>query len=133
MSIWKDRVAINDVLARYADGVNRRDAELWGSAWDQDAKWVLFDPQPVCGRDAIVAAWRQAMTGFPFVVMFASQGSVSIDGDHAEGRSYSSEVAETADGRKLRVYGTYADEYRKRDGAWGFSSRTFTILRSEEY
>jgi uncharacterized protein (TIGR02246 family) len=133
MSEWEDRVAINDVLARYVDGVNRRDAELWASSWDEAAEWVLFDPEPVKGREAIVAAWRQAMTGFPFVVMYVTQGAVTIDGDHAEGHSYSSEVAETADGRKLRVYGAYDDRYRRRDGVWGFASRRFTILRSEEY
>ncbi|WP_380876215.1 hypothetical protein ACFB49_07800 [Sphingomonas sp. DBB INV C78] len=133
MSEWEDRVAINDALARYADGVNRRDVDLWGGSWDEDAQWVLFDPEPVKGRDAIVAAWKQAMEGFPFVVMYVSQGSVAIDGERAEGRSYSSEVAETADGKKMRVYGTYEDEYRKRNGTWGFSSRKFTILRMEEY
>lgn len=133
MSSVGDRVAINDLLARYADGVNRRDAALWGSTWDQDAHWLLFGPEPVRGRDAIVAAWHQAMAGFPFVAMMVSQGAVEIDGDRATGRSYSSEVARTADGRRLRVQGCYQDEYRRRDGLWGFSSRRFTVLDSEEY
>lgn len=133
MSIFEDRVAINDVLARYADGVNQRDADLWGGTWDVDAQWQLFDPEPVQGRDAIVVAWREAMAGFPFVVMMVSQGMVEIDGDRATGRSYSSEVATTADGKRVRVQGCYRDEYRKRDGQWGFSSRSFTVLNSEEY
>jgi len=133
MSEWEDRVAINAVLARYVDGVNRRDAALWASSWDDEAEWFLFDPEPVRGKPAIVEAWRNAMAGFPFVVMHVTQGTVAIDGDIAEGRSYTSEVAETADGRKLRVYGTYEDGYRRRDGIWGFSRRRFSILRSEEY
>jgi len=133
MSDWEDRVAINDVLARYGDGVNRRDAELWASTWDEDAEWRLFDPEPVQGKAAIIAAWKQAMSRFPFVVMYVTQGAVTIDSDRADGRSYSSEVAETADGRKLRVYGTYEDSYRKRNGVWGFARRKFAILKSEEY
>lgn len=133
MSEAEDRVAINDVLARYADGVNQRDGALWGSAWDEDAQWYLFGPDAVEGRMAIVAAWHEAMKGFPFVVMYVSQGGVTIDGDSATGRSYSSEVARTADGKRMRVYGCYEDRYRKRDGAWGFAFRKFTMLDSEEY
>lgn len=131
--MFEDRVAINDVLARYADGVNRRDADLWGASWDVEGEWQLFDPEPVYGREAIVAAWRDAMAAYPFVVMIVSQGSVEIDGDRATGRSYSSEVAQTTDGKRLRVQGCYDDRYRKRDGQWGFASRAFTVLHSEEY
>jgi hypothetical protein len=133
MSVFEDRVAIDDVLARYADGVNQRDSRLWASSWDQEGEWLLFGPEPVLGRDAIVTAWEEAMAAFPFVVMYVSQGSVEIDGDGATGRSYSSEVARTADGKRLRVHGCYEDRYRKRDGKWGFAFRKFAILNSEEY
>jgi len=133
MSLFEDRVAINDVLARYADGVNRRDAALWASTWDEEGEWYLFGPDPVLGRDAIVAAWVEAMAGFPFVVMIASQGMVTIDGDSASGRSYTSEVAHPADGKRMRVQGCYDDRYRKRNGVWGFAFRQFTVLDREDY
>lgn len=133
MSIFEDRVAINDALARYADGVNRRDPVLWASSWDEEAEWYLFGPDPVVGREAIVAAWKEAMAGFPFVVMSVSQGAVEIDGDTASGRSYSSEIARTPDGKRMRVHGCYEDRYRKRDGVWGFAFRKFAVLNSEDY
>lgn len=134
MTMDADALAgINQALARYVDGVNRRDAALWGSSWDEDAEWTLFGPEPVRGRDAIVAAWIEAMKAFPFVVMHATQGAVTIDLDVARGRSYTSEVAETADGRRLRVWGCYEDGYRRRDGEWRFSRRCFSILKSEDY
>lgn len=126
-------IAINALLARYVDGVNRRDAELWAGTWDEDGQWFLLDPEPVCGREAIATAWQQAMAGFSFVMMLANQGHVEIDGDHAHGHSYTSEIGETADGRHLRIWGSYADRYRRRDGVWRFASRKFMILRSEEY
>lgn len=133
MSAFEDRVAINDVLARYADGVNQRDAGLWAAAWDEEAEWFLFGPDVVKGRDAIVAAWHEAMAGFPQVHMMVSQGGVKIDGDHATGRSYSSEVARTAEGKNVRVQGCYEDRYFKRDGVWGFAYRKFAVLNAEEY
>lgn len=131
MSEWEDRAAINDALARYADGVNRRDATLWGSSWDESGEWLLFGPDTIRGRDAIVAAWVEAMAGFPFVVMTASQGAVEIDGDHATGVSYTSEVARLPDGAEIRVTGRYDDSYVKRDGRWGFAKRSFTQLHTQ--
>lgn len=129
----EDLAGINAALACYVDGVNQHDAALWASSWDEEAEWRLFDPEPVRGREAIVAAWTAAMADFPFVVMHATQGQVLVEGDEAQGRSYTSEVAETADGRHLRVWGCYADRYRKRNGVWRFSSRAFSILKSEDY
>jgi len=132
MTDWADRVAINDILARYADGVNRRDPELWGSSWDEDGEWFLFGPDPVKGRAAIVEAWKDAIGGYPFVVMFASQGAVDIDGDRASGVSYTNEVARTADGKELRVTGCYTDRYVKRGGRWGFAFRQFEQLHQQQ-
>ena len=59
-------------------------------------------------------------------------GDVVVDGDTATGRSYSSELARTVDGQRLRVMGQYDDRYRKRDGVWAFSYRRFTMLDTEE-
>ncbi|MES1983581.1 MAG: nuclear transport factor 2 family protein [Pseudomonadota bacterium] len=132
MSEAKDIVGINRALARYIDGVNQRDADLWATSWDKDAEWYLFGPDTVVGRDAIVATWLDAMAGFPFVVMHGTQGDVVVDGDTATGRSYSSELARTVDGQRLRVMGQYDDRYRKRDGVWAFSYRRFTMLDTEE-
>lgn len=131
MTDWLDLVAINDALARYADGVNRRDKALWASAWDADAEWFLFGPETIRGRDAIVTAWEEAIAGFPFVVMFASQGQVTIEGDYATGVSYTNEVARTADGVEMRVTGTYEDRYVRRNGQWGFAYRKFTPLHTQ--
>jgi hypothetical protein len=71
------------------------------------------------------------MKGYPFVVMFASQGHVEIDGDTAKGTSYTNEVGRMADGVEIRVTGTYEDRYVKRDGKWGFSYRKFTMLHTQ--
>lgn len=131
MSEWEDRVAINDVLARYADGVNRRDVTLWSSSWDEDGEWFLFGPDAIRGRDTIARTWVDTIAGYPFVVMFASQGEVVIEGDTAQGRSYTNEVARLPDGTEMRVTGTYEDRYVKRNGRWGFSYRRFTVLHTQ--
>lgn len=126
MSDFEDRVAINDVLARYADGVNRRDAKLWGSCWDAHGSWSLSQDDMVVGRTAIVEKWLNVMADCPHVTMFAMQGSIVIQGDRAEGMSYSNEVITMRSGKEFQVAGEYADQYLKRDQQWVFSSRRFT-------
>lgn len=128
-----DRAMINDVLARYADGVNRRDAALWGSTWHAEAQWYLFDPEPTTGRDAIVAKWEREIAEYPRAMMFVTQGQVVLDGDRATGKSYNIEVGGTKDGRNIRMYSSYDDIYARRDGVWAFVSRRFTLHHLEEY
>ena len=37
----EDRLAIRDLLDIYADGVNQRSVEIWGSTWAEDSEWNL--------------------------------------------------------------------------------------------
>jgi hypothetical protein len=39
----EDRLAIRELIDTYADATNLRDAELWGSLFDEDARWELPD------------------------------------------------------------------------------------------
>lgn len=133
MTELHDRVAINDLLHRYGDGVNQRSAEIWGECWDVDAEWFLLGPDTIGGRQAIVAAWLEAMQMYREVTIFVSPGSLSIDGDSARGRSYTNEVGVMADGRDVRVQGSYEDHYRRRGGVWRFTYRKFTLRSSEHF
>ena len=36
-----DQLEIRALLDRYCDGVNQRDADIWGSTWAEDAVWEL--------------------------------------------------------------------------------------------
>ena len=37
MSINEEKLAIRELLDRYCDGVNQRDADIWGSTWSENA------------------------------------------------------------------------------------------------
>ena len=41
MSLFEEKLAIRELLDRYCDGVNQRDAEIWGSTWSKDAVWEI--------------------------------------------------------------------------------------------
>ena len=130
---FDDRAAIRALLERYCEGVNQRDAEVWGSTWAEDAVWELphLDMEGLQGRETIVAAWLEAMKMFPFVNMMAMPGVISIVGDRATMRSYTDELAVMQDGTELRPRGQYDDECVKVVDEWKFSRRVFTVLHGE--
>ena len=102
MTAFEDQLAIRALLERYCDGVNQRDADIWGSTWAEDAVWELphLDMEGITGRDNIIAAWLQAMELFPFVNMMAHPGYIR-DWGRATMRSYTSEVAVMQDGTQI--------------------------------
>ena len=99
----------------------------------EDAVWELphLDMEGITGRDNIIAAWLQAMELFPFVNMMAHPGYISVSGDRATMRSYTSEVAVMQDGTQIEPRGEYEDECVRVDGEWRFSLRRFRVLHGE--
>ena len=128
-----DRLATRELLERYCDGVNQRDAEIWGSTWAEDSIWELphLEMEGLRGRDNIVAAWSEAMKLFPFVNMLAQPAYINIAGDRATMRSYTTEVAVMQDGTEIRPLGEYYDECVREDGVWKFSMRKFRVMHGE--
>ena len=96
---YQDQLAIRALLERYCEGVNQRDADIWGGTWAAEAVWELphLGMDGLKGRETIVGAWLEAMKMFPFVNMMAMPGSISVEGDRATMRSYTDEVAVTQD------------------------------------
>ncbi|MFN7398755.1 MAG: nuclear transport factor 2 family protein [Sandaracinobacter sp.] len=123
----EDVAAIRALHDRYADAVNRRDADTWGALWVEDAVWDLMGTR-VEGRAAIVGLWSQAMAGFAFVGFFSQPGAIAVAGDRAEGRVWTHEVLDGPDGER-RPLGRYDDQYVKRDGAWAYAERRFSLRR----
>ena len=118
----------------YADAVNQRDAELWGSTWAEGSSWklpVIPGMENVAGKDNIVAAWNAGMAMFPFIFMSISVGDIQVDGDTATARAYTTEVGTTLDGTEIRPRGQYDDKLIKVDGKWLFIERIFNSLYGE--
>lgn len=128
----EDELSIRQLVAAYADAVNRRDQELWASTWSEHGVWDL-SVLSAEGKDKIVELWVGAMGGFAFVAQLVYQGTLEISGDSATGRWYLSEYLKNADGAGGRfTIGTYADEYVKQGGKWLFSRRSYHVIYSEE-
>lgn len=128
----EDRIAIRELLETYADAVNRCDEELWASLWVEDCYWDLSHyPELgiVNGKQAVVELWRGAMPAYPKLSFIVGIGSIRVEGDAAEARSYISEVyEEPGTGKDKRARAQYSDRLVKRNGQWFLQSRAFRII-----
>ena len=129
----EDRLAIHELVARYADAVSRRSAEDWGKTWAEDALWMVPEfpgLERVEGRSAIVAAWSQAMTNYTLNFMVQTLGALDIQGDQGTGRTHNAETAVNLEGVTHQHIGCYEDTYIKQNGQWLFASRIYTPRHS---
>ena len=127
-----DKLEINELVARYADAVCRRDQSAWADTWAEDGLWQLPGAPETRGRDNIVALWANAMAGFPFVAQLINNGTVDVEGDTASGRWYLTEHLKLPDGDIMFNIGVYQDSYVKTAGGWKFSERHYTVLYSDK-
>ena len=127
MNNVEEQQALNNLMARYADGVNRRDGETWIATWAPDASWNLMGNE-VTGRDNIYALWQQMMSGFEFALMIPSSCLFDIDADSASGHWYLQEFTRDLQGNSAMVLSRYLDTYRRVDGRWLYQSRDYHIL-----
>ena len=123
----QDENAIQDLVARYIDAVNRIDKDAWAATWADDGSWELLGTE-VSGKDNIVPFWVAAMGSFKYVIMMLNSGTVKINNDVATGRWYVTEHAVAKEGDAVMVLGVYNDCYRKVNDNWLFAERRYHIL-----
>ncbi len=124
----EDRIAIADVVARYADAVNANDAVAWGATWAEECTWDLGLNRVLQGRDEVVAFWQAAMASFESVVQVVGHGHARDEGGGAVGSWTLFEVNRRA-GANGVVLGYYRDRYVQREGGgWLFAERRFATM-----
>lgn len=126
-----DQQKISELLARYADGVNRRDLEAWTRVWSEDSIYVLNGALTRVGRDAIIALYEKAMGSVESMLQVVHNGTVEVDGDSATGRWYVSEHHGLGDDKSVYVIGVYQDRYIRTADGWKFAERHFDQLYLE--
>lgn len=128
-------VAIQRLLARYADAVNRR-------AWSEFEELFLEDatvdvtpsqrkPLSLKGPVALGRFIGDAIEHFDFFqfVFLNSRLEIRAGEDTARGRNFMCELRqEQASGRFSRVFGVYHDHFRRIEGRWFFERRAFDPL-----
>ena len=127
MNALEDELALRNLMGRYADAVNRRDADAWVATWAADGVWNLLG-NPVSGRDNILALWQQMMGSFEFALMLPSSCLFKVDGDTASGHWYLHEYTRDLQGNASTVLSRYLDTYVRQGGQWLFQSRQYSFI-----
>jgi uncharacterized protein (TIGR02246 family) len=122
-----DEHAIRDLIDRYADAVNRRDAGAWAALWTEDAIWEVFG-RAIEGREAVVAAWSAVMQGLRLVFHSVHGGVVEVGADTATARFSVSEQLQTSSGEPALLLGLYHDHFRRESGEWRIARRRLQVL-----
>ena len=100
-----DRLALHELVMNYGDAVTRTDSSDWGNTWAENAIWSVQNfpgLEKVEGRNEIVKRWQDAMKNYKYIVFTAHLGSLKINGNLAEGTTYTIEVSTDVEGKKLK-------------------------------
>lgn len=124
----ESRFAIEDLIATYAKGFDRRDPELLHTIWHEDA---VLDFGEAFGTHEGIDAIRTAADGFwqaiPWMHHWQATPLIEIDGDRATAYVGLDCMVRSVEEGPVRVGGYYEDVFERRDGAWKFARRVCDI------
>lgn len=115
-----DRIALQDVMLRYAAGVDERDFDLYASVFADDVEVVDFGPKPFHGRDAWVDYVKTALEQYGPTQHMLGPQLATIDGDTARCRTdvQALHCLKEPEGSIFTLWATYETEMRRTPDGW---------------
>jgi len=114
------RLAVQDVMARYAAGVDERDFQSYGSLFADDVEVVGFAPEPIRGRSAWVEHVQQALQRYGATQHLLGPVHAEIDGDRARCRTdvQATHCLAGSDDELLVLWATYRTDMQRGVEGW---------------
>jgi hypothetical protein len=135
-----DRLALRELFDAYAHCADRRDAQGQKALFTEDTVFAVYmdgegsEPTYVLnGREALTPVFDD-LNRYEATTHFNGQSTVTLDGDHATGESYTiaHHVYAEDDDRKIMVASLrYLDTFAKIDQSWYFAERKLILDWSE--
>jgi 3-phenylpropionate/cinnamic acid dioxygenase small subunit len=119
-----DRLAISDVLIRYATALDGRDWELLASCFTDDAT-LDYDTSGTYGREAFVEHCKAGLARMKATQHCVTNHVISTDGDRAHSTSYVIAQHVRDNGVTFTLGGTYTDDLVRAGTEWRIASRRF--------
>ena len=118
-----DRIALQDVMLKYAAGVDERDMGLYRSCFADDVEVVGFGPETIHGAEAWTAYVVNALERFGPTQHMLGPQLATVDGDTAKTRTDVQALHEVKDsaGSLFTLWATYKTDMRRIDGEWKIS------------
>ena len=119
-----DRLAISDVLIRYATALDGRDWELLASCFTDDAT-LDYDTSGTYGRDAFVEHCRAGLARMKATQHCVTNHVISTDGDRAHSTSYVIAQHVRENDVTFTLGGAYSDDLVRVGTGWRIAGRRF--------
>ncbi|MEM8769832.1 MAG: nuclear transport factor 2 family protein [Pseudomonadota bacterium] len=115
-----DRNALQDVMLRYAAGVDDRDMALYRSCFADDVTVVGMSEAPVEGADAWLSFVEAALENYSATQHMLGPQLATVDGDRASTRNDVQALHElkAAPDTLFVLWATYLTDMQRIDGEW---------------
>jgi ketosteroid isomerase-like protein len=115
-----DRIAVQDVMLRYAAGVDERDMGMYRSCFADDVEVVGFGEETINGADAWVEYVTGALERFGPTQHMLGPQLATIKGDLADARTdvQAMHYLKEPEGSTLTLWATYNSKMRRQKGEW---------------
>jgi ketosteroid isomerase-like protein len=115
-----DRIACQDVMLRYAAGVDNRDFDMYRSCFADDVEVLGFGAETVNGGDAWTDYVKTALEAFGPTQHMLGPQLATIEGDSAQCRTdvQAHHYMKDAESTTLTLWATYETNMQRIDGEW---------------
>jgi len=124
----ESRVAIEDLIAKYAQAFDTHDEAMLKSIWHDGATLSLGEALGEhVGVEAIVASARETWAAMPNTHHWMANSVIVIDGDVGTGISAVDAMVTHTDLGQAQISGLYRDHYARKAGRWAITARSFEL------
>ena len=118
-----DRIALQDVMLKYAAGVDERDFDLYASCFLENVEVVDFGEAPINGRDEWVEYVKGALDNYGPTQHMLGPQLATIDGYNAHCRTdvQALHYLKQPEGEILTLWATYETDMVRTDEGWKIS------------
>jgi uncharacterized protein (TIGR02246 family) len=118
---WVEKLAIQELCARYCHTIDAQDSEGWALCFTPDGVFE-FDGWAIRGREAL-REYAEVHARVMRCRHMTLNCLYEVEGDQATGRSTTLVTLATGGGYKILGQGVYHDRLVKAGGAWTIASR----------
>ena len=118
-----DRIALQDVMLKYAAGVDERDFDLYASCFMDNVEILDFGESTINGRDNWVTFVKEALNANGPTQHMLGPQFATIDGDEAHCRTdvQALHYLKEPEGEILTLWATYETDMKRVNGDWKIS------------
>jgi hypothetical protein len=129
MPIENDRIALQDLMLRYAAGVDERDRELYASCFTDDVEIVGFGAQTFKNKEAWVGYVWDALNNYGQTQHMLGPQLATITGDSAETRNdvQAFHCLIDQEFEHFILWATYKTQMKKIAGEWKITRHELVV------